>query len=94
METRPSAWWLRWWVVVLALAAVYLVTARLGLLLALPPEKKATAVWPPSGIALAALLLFGQRFWPGVWLGAFLANLWDFWICAKRAVADIQWITW
>jgi PAS domain S-box-containing protein len=32
----------------------------------------------PSGIALAALLRFGYRVWPGVWLGAFLANLWDF----------------
>ena len=29
-------------------------------------------VWPPSGIALAAILLFGYRFWPGVALGAFL----------------------
>lgn len=63
--------------VVLALAALYVITARLGLMLALPPENKATAVWPPSGIALAALLLFGHRIWPGVWLGSFLANLWD-----------------
>lgn len=29
-------------------------------------------VWPPSGIALAAICLFGYRFWPGVALGAFL----------------------
>jgi len=29
-------------------------------------------VWPPAGIALAALLLFGYRFWPGVALGAVL----------------------
>jgi PAS domain S-box-containing protein len=64
--------------VVLALAAVYIATARLGLLLALPPEKKATAVWPPSGIALAALLLLGFRVWQGVWLGAFLANMLDY----------------
>ncbi len=63
---------------VVALAAVYVVTARLGLMLALPPEKKATAVWPPSGIALAGLLILGQRVWPGIWLGAFLANLWDY----------------
>jgi integral membrane sensor domain MASE1 len=47
------------------------------LALAMPPEKKATAVWLPSGIALAALLLAGDRVWPGVWLGAFLANVWD-----------------
>src|SRR6185503_16689059 len=36
----------------------------------------ATLVWPPTGIALAALLLFGYRLWPGVALGAFVANLW------------------
>src|SRR5712672_1349050 len=29
-------------------------------------------VWPPAGIALAAILLFGNRFWPGVALGAVL----------------------
>ena len=34
----------------------------------------ATAVWPASGIALAAVLLLGTRVWPGVWLGALLAN--------------------
>jgi integral membrane sensor domain MASE1 len=35
-----------------------------------------TAVWPPTGIALAALVLGGYRLWPGVALGAFLANSW------------------
>ena len=78
METRSTLRGLRLGVGVLALAVVYIVTARLGLLLALPPDMKATAVWPPSGIALAALLLFGYRLWPGIFLGAFLANLWDF----------------
>src|SRR6476646_4106765 len=34
-------------------------------------------VWPPSGIALAAILLFGYRFWPGVALGAILFSLLD-----------------
>lgn len=35
----------------------------------------ATLVWPPTGIALAALLLFGYRLWPAILLGAFVANL-------------------
>ncbi len=56
-----------------ALAVCYFVAATASLLLAIPPGY-ATAVWPPSGIALAALLLFGARVWPGVWLGALLAN--------------------
>jgi signal transduction histidine kinase len=36
----------------------------------------ATLVWPPSGIALAALVLHGRVLWPGVALGAFFVNLW------------------
>src|SRR5258708_7108221 len=58
----------------LLLAAAYFVAAKLSLLLAIPPGY-ATAVWPPSGIALAALLLLGVRFWPGIWLGAALTHL-------------------
>src|ERR687895_1395008 len=77
MARNRPAWW-KYLLLVLAVAALYLLTARLGLTLALPPEQKATAVWLPSGIALAALLLLGYRLWPGVWLGAFLANFWDF----------------
>src|SRR5438552_14718194 len=34
-------------------------------------------VWPPAGIALAAILLFGYRFWPGVAFGAILFSLMD-----------------
>jgi adenylate cyclase len=35
-------------------------------------NKLATCVWPPAGIAQAALLLFGRRVWPGIALGVFL----------------------
>ena len=59
---------------VLLLALVYFVAAKLSLALAIPPGY-ATAVWPPSGIALAAMLLLGGRAWPGIWLGATLVNL-------------------
>jgi integral membrane sensor domain MASE1 len=38
--------------------------------------RSVTAVWPPTGIALAALVLWGPSVWPGVALGAFLANAW------------------
>ncbi len=54
-------------------AAAYFVAAKLSLLLAIPPGY-ATAVWPPSGIAVAAMLLLGSRAWPGVWAGAALVN--------------------
>ena len=55
------------------LAAAYLGVAIVGLTFAIPPGN-ATAVWPASGVALAAVVLLGNRVWPGVWLGALLAN--------------------
>jgi PAS domain S-box-containing protein len=61
-------------VVVLGLAALYFLAGKLGLLLAFV-HASATAVWPPTGIALAAFLLLGYRVWPGIFLGAFLVNL-------------------
>jgi len=61
---------------VAGLAAVYVMTARLGLELD-PVEGFATLVWPPTGIALAALLVLGPRMWPGVAIGAAVANLWS-----------------
>ena len=59
---------------VLALAAIYVVVARIGLTID-AVAGFATLVWPPTGIALAALLLRGYRLWPGVMLGAFVANV-------------------
>src|SRR5712691_7562809 len=59
---------------VVSLAAVYFAAAKLALLVAIPPGY-ATAVWPPSGIALASVLLLGSRIWPGIWLGASLVNI-------------------
>ena len=56
------------------LAIVYLIAGKLGLLLAFV-NPSATAVWAPTGIALAATLMFGYRVWPGVMVGAFLVNV-------------------
>jgi len=58
---------------VLAVAAVYFAAAKVGLSMAFAAEQ-VTLVWPPSGIALACLLRFGFGVWPGVALGAFVAN--------------------
>jgi len=55
-------------------AIAYFIAAQLSLPLAIPPGY-ATPVWPPSGLALAAALLFGGRVWPGIWIGAALANI-------------------
>lgn len=50
-------------------AAAFFITARLALLLAIPPSE-AVAVWPPAGIAVAAVMLRGYRSAIGVFLGA------------------------
>ena len=57
-----------------ALAIVYLVAARAGLMLD-AVAGFATLVWAPSGLSLATLLILGPGLWPGVFIGAFLANL-------------------
>ncbi|PYP09363.1 MAG: two-component hybrid sensor and regulator, partial [Gemmatimonadetes bacterium] len=57
-----------------ALAAGYFVAGKLGLEVAYI-HPSATAVWPPTGLTLAALLLAGYDVWPAVLVGAFLVNI-------------------
>src|SRR5207247_2386452 len=52
---------------------VYFIAGKLGLSLAFL-NASASPVWPPAGIALAVLLLFGYRIWPAIFVGAFLLN--------------------
>jgi two-component system CheB/CheR fusion protein len=59
--------------VVLVTAVVYAAAAKLGLSVAFAAEQ-VSAVWPPAGIALAAILLFGPPVIPGITLGAFVVN--------------------
>src|SRR5437660_8073963 len=61
-------------VVVAALTLVYVIAGKLGLRLAFV-HASATAVWPPTGIAIAAFLILGLRAWPAILVGAFLVNL-------------------
>src|SRR5690242_18060071 len=63
----------RQWLSLVVLAVVYIAAGKLGLLFA-SVHASATAVWPPTGIALAALLLLGRRAWPAVAVGAFVVN--------------------
>src|SRR2546423_6077407 len=56
-----------------AVAVAYYAAARVGLLAAVA-QSIVSSAWPPSGVALAALLLLGLRLWPGIALGAFLLN--------------------
>ena len=56
------------------LAVIYFIAGKLGLMLA-SLQASASPVWPPAGIALAALLLLGYRAWPAIFIGAFLVNV-------------------
>lgn len=60
---------------ILVVALAYYTGGQLGLLLAIPPGY-ASAFWPPSGIALAAVLIWGNRIWPGIALASLLVNTW------------------
>lgn len=60
--------------VLFALTVVYYLAGRFGLSLA-TVHQSATAVWPPTGIALAACLFLGTRVWPAIFAGAFLVNI-------------------
>jgi signal transduction histidine kinase len=63
----------RYLIGVAVLFFAYFLTARFGLTLN-AVSHFATLVWAPTGIALAALLLLGYRFWPAITLAAFLVN--------------------
>lgn len=56
------------------LASIYFGVARFSLLLA-SPQKMMAPIWPPAGIALAVLLLFGYRLWPAIAIGSFTAEI-------------------
>jgi len=56
------------------LTVIYFIAGKLGLMLA-SLHASASPIWPPAGIALAALLLLGYRAWPAIFIGAFLVNV-------------------
>ena len=57
----------------ISISLVYFIYGKLGLELA-SVKDSATAIWVPTGIAFASLLLFGYRVWPAIFVGAFLVN--------------------
>jgi len=63
----------RFVIALILLAAIYTTAARAGLVLD-AIAGFATLVWAPTGISIAALLLFGFRLWPAIFVGAFVAN--------------------
>ncbi|MDD5717383.1 MAG: PAS domain S-box protein [Sulfuricurvum sp.] len=59
---------------IVGLAVIYFIFGRLGLVLN-NPTGYVSPIWPAAGFALAGLLFFGYRIWPGIFIGSFMTNL-------------------
>lgn len=73
VDVRSGNSALRQALVLIAIAALYFFAAKLGLAFAII-HTHVSPIWPPTGIAIAAVLLFGYRVAPAIFVGAFLAN--------------------
>jgi signal transduction histidine kinase/integral membrane sensor domain MASE1/CheY-like chemotaxis protein len=58
----------------IGIGLIYFVLAKIGLALALI-HPSASTIWPPTGFALAAIVLWGYRAWPAIFLAAIIANV-------------------
>ena len=58
-----------------AIAGAYAAAAFLGLIFS-AQAGNVSQVWPAAGIAVAGLLIFGRKLWPGIWIGSFCINVW------------------
>jgi len=54
--------------------AIYICSAKVGLLLAFE-HVNISPVWPPTGISVALILIYGVRVWPVIFIGAFIINV-------------------
>ncbi|MCI4327511.1 MAG: MASE1 domain-containing protein [Thermoplasmata archaeon] len=87
VRPRPAEPWYRssWWRTAAALGLLgssYFAAGKVGLLLAIG-NSSVSAVWPPTGIAIAALLLGDSTLWPAIFVGAFFVNLTTTWDVAS-----------
>lgn len=74
---------------IMLLAIAYFSLGRLSLLLAIPPGY-AMAIYPPAGLAVAAVLIGGYRLAPGIAVGSFLLNLWITWE-SQQTLSQVAW---
>jgi signal transduction histidine kinase len=69
LQARPTAAYV---VGVLAVAAAYYGAAKVGQ--SLRYTGSVSAIWPPAGVGIAVLYLFGLRWWPGVFVAELVLN--------------------
>ena len=62
-----------YWLQVLVVLIAYFAAGKIGLSTPFTTNN-ISPVWPASGVALTAVLLFGYRVWPGIAAAAFLVN--------------------
>jgi len=62
---------------IISVAVSYFILGLVGLQLAVPPSQ-AGAIWPPAGLALTAMLIYGPTIWPGIFIGNFIISAWAF----------------
>lgn len=72
--SRQSQLYIKYFFLNILVATAYFATAKFGLALS-GTIKQVTLIWPPTGISLAAILLWGPGVIPAITLGAFLANI-------------------
>jgi integral membrane sensor domain MASE1 len=65
----------RHYALIIGLTVVYYLAGRAGLHFFGLLHPSASAIWIPTGIAIASLMIFGYRVWPAIFAGAFLVNL-------------------
>ncbi len=63
-----------YWYIGLSISLLYFILAKFGLIFTVVADN-VTLTWPPTGLALFCLFVFGGRFWPWIFIGAFLVNL-------------------
>ncbi len=74
MKTKRFHFLINYLLKFILIVVVYYFSARLGLTLA-TINQNVSPVWPPTGLAIGFLYLFGNRYLPAIAIGAFLANL-------------------
>src|SRR5438093_4461992 len=73
LAARMKRYSSRWLATFLLVTVVYVAAGKLGLRFAFE-NPSASPIWPPTGIAIAGLLVLGLDLWPAVLLGAFVVN--------------------
>jgi len=78
------------WLPVFVTAVLFYFAGKLTLSLSLPPSY-ATAIWPPAGIGLAAILLWGNRVLPGIFLAELLIHF-ELYNMSTSLESPLEWL--